>query len=95
MKHNYNKRKENWLGLTWTGISLPQAYSKNRTNSWVVVDTGSMTRRHCSLFESLLAWWWLGCTVGCRFPTASWQCPGGLALSSQHVHRDYIDDYHC
>jgi hypothetical protein len=40
------------------GIYLPQADFKNKANSRVVVDTGSMTRKDCSLLESLLAWWW-------------------------------------
>jgi hypothetical protein len=70
------------MGLTWRGISLPKADSKNRTNNRVVVDTGAMTQRDCSLLENLLMWWWLGCTAGRRFLAVAWQCPGGLALSS-------------
>jgi hypothetical protein len=58
------KKKESWLGFTWTGISLTRADSRNGTNSRVVVDTGSMTRRSCSLLESLLAWWFLTVDYG-------------------------------
>jgi hypothetical protein len=53
------KRKERKLVGTYLDGNLsPQADFKNKANSRVVVDTGSMTRKDCSLLESLLAWWW-------------------------------------
>jgi hypothetical protein len=35
------------------GIYFPQADFKKGTSSWVVVDTGSMTRKDCLLFENV------------------------------------------
>jgi hypothetical protein len=63
-KNNYSKEKQlkqkegKPAGTYLDGNLFPQADFKNRTTSWVVVDTSSMTRKECLLFENLPAWWW-------------------------------------